>query len=153
MSEVERSDRVYPERPLVGVGAVVLRDGEVLLVQRGRAPRRGMWTFPGGLVELGESVYEAARRELREETGVDAIPLDVVDVYEVIERDEAGVVRYHFVIVEVVMRYRAGEPVAADDAADARWVPVDALEEAGVGPGVDRVVHKARAWLAHRAGG
>ncbi len=155
MSEAheERPDRMYPSRPLVGVGAVVLHNDHVLLVRRGRPPRRGMWTFPGGLVEVGETVFEAARRELREETGVDAAPIDVVDVYEVIDRDADGRVRYHFVIVEVLMQYRGGTPRPGDDAAAVAWVPLRDLATADVGPGVARVVARARArWERHPQG-
>ncbi len=135
--------RRYPMYPRVGVGAVVIRDHQVLLVLRGQPPRQGIWTFPGGLVDLGESIFDAARRELLEETGVVGEPVDVVDVYEVIERDEAGRVRYHYVIAEVLLRYVRGEPRAADDAADVRWVPVDALGGPEIGSGVERVVRRA----------
>ncbi len=140
-----REAREYPPYPRVGVGAVVIRGDEVLLVKRGQQPRQGLWTFPGGLVELGESIFDAARRELLEETGVEGEPVDVVDVYEVIERDREGRVHYHYVIPEVLLRYMGGEPHAADDAADVRWVPVNALDEVNVGPGVARVVQRAMA--------
>lgn len=144
MNEAERRDsRMYPQRPLVGVGAVVLHQGHVLLVKRSRPPRLHMWTFPGGAVEIGETVFEAARRELEEETGIQAEPVNVVDVYEVIDRDEAGQVRYHYVIVEVLLRYEGGQPTARDDAEDARWWPIRALDAAEVGPGIKEIVEKA----------
>ncbi len=151
MSEPERSERAYPKRPLLGVGAVLIHRGHVLLVQRGRPPRLGMWTFPGGLVEVGEPLFLAAQRELREETGLDAEPVDVVDVYEVIDRDKTGRVRYHFVIVEVLMRYLGGDLRAGDDAAAVAWVPLADLNRAGIGPGVARVVARARQHLADEA--
>jgi len=134
---------MYPEHPLVGVGAVVIHEDRVLLVRRGHAPRKGLWAFPGGLVELGERVFDAARRELSEETGVQADPLDIVDLFEVIEQDEKGRIRYHYVVLEVLMTYRGGVPRAADDAADVRWVPLDALDAPGIGSGVKPIVQKA----------
>ncbi len=139
----ERSERVYPAHPLVGVGAVVVDGERVLLVRRTQPPRLHMWTFPGGLVELGETVFDAARRELEEETGIAAQPIDVIDVYEVIERDQAGRVRYQYVIVEVLFRYEGGEPVAGDDAGDVCWWPATALDAPDVGPGVKEIVAKA----------
>lgn len=145
--------RVYPQRPWVGVGAVVLHQGQVLLVRRGRPPGRGMWAFPGGVVRLGESVLAAARRELLEETGLDARPVDVVDVYEYIERDDAGRVRYHYVIVEVLLTPTGPTEVhAADDAAAAAWFPIAALQRPDVGPGVPRVVARALARLGPHPG-
>ena len=144
--------RRYPTRPWVGVGAVVLHQGRVLLVRRGQPPAQGIWTLPGGVVELGESVLRAAQRELAEETGVQADPVDVVDVYEYIERDAAGQVRYHYVIVEVLLRLRGeATPRAADDAAAVRWFPWDALQRDDVGPGVPRVVRRARAYAGAAA--
>ncbi len=141
--------RAYPSRPWVGVGAVVLHQGRVLLVRRGRPPGQGVWAFPGGAVDLGERVLDAARRELMEETGLHAEPLDVVDVYEYIERDDAGQVRYHYVILEVLLRL-TGSPHARarDDAAAVRWFAPSELTAADVGPGVPRVVQRALAYLA-----
>ncbi len=136
-------ERRYPGHPRVGVGAVVLRGDEVLLVQRGTPPRLGMWTFPGGLVELGERVFDAAQRELLEETGVRARPVDVVDVYEIIDRDEEGRVQYHYVIIEVLLVYEEGTPRPASDAAAVRWVSLDALESPEIGPAVARIVRRA----------
>ncbi len=140
---MSQEGRRYPTYPRVGVGAVVLRDGKVLLVKRGQPPRQGLWTFPGGLVDLGESIFDAAQRELLEETGVVGEPVDVVDVFEIIDRDEEGRVRYHYVIAEVLLRYVRGEPRAGDDAADVRWVPVNALGAPEIGSGVERVVRRA----------
>ncbi len=137
------TQREYPPRPLVGVGAVLLHEDRVLLVQRGKAPREGIWTFPGGLVELGERIFDAVRRELWEETGVRAEPLEVVDVYEIIDRDAQGKVQYHFVVVEVLLRYVSGIPRATSDAAAVRWVPINELEAPTIGPGVAAIVRKA----------
>ncbi len=150
MSGPEES-RLYPSRPLVGVGAVVFRGDRVLLVKRGRAPRQGVWTFPGGLVEIGETIFQAARRELREETGIIATPVDTVTVYEIIDRDEEERVRYHYIVLEVLLLYEGGAPRPGDDAEDVRWFPLDALDDPAVGPGVKEVVEKALALLRGRA--
>lgn len=98
------SGREYPKRPLVGAGALMVRRGKVLLVRRKNPPNRGRWTVPGGLVELGESVEEAARREVKEELGVRAEVERLFDVTTYVELDESGKVRYHYVLVDYIMR-------------------------------------------------
>lgn len=113
--------RQYPAHPLPGVLAVVVRDGRVLMVQRAREPDRGKWGFPGGLIELGETVTAAALRELREETGLDAEAGEIIDVFDVITPDDAGRVRYHFVLNVVVCHWQSGIAVAGDDAAAVGW--------------------------------
>ncbi len=115
------SPRRYPARPLVGIGVIVWRGDEVLLIRRGKAPRRGQWGLPGGAQKLGETVFEAARREVREEAGVDVEPVAVVDVVDSITRDASGEIEYHYTLVEVAARWRSGEAVAGGDAADAAW--------------------------------
>lgn len=119
--------RDYPAHPLPAVIAMVARDGRVLLARRGKGPAPDPWGFPGGLVELGETVLEAAARELLEETGVQARPTAVVEVLDVIQRDEAGRVRTHFVLSAVRMDWLAGEPVAASDAIEAGWFTLDQI--------------------------
>jgi len=120
---------IYPSRPVVGVGALVLEGDRILLVKRKYPPGRGLWSIPGGHVDLGEGVLEAAARELLEETGVEAEPLGVVNVDNAIIRDEEGRVKYHFLLVTVLMRRIRGEPRAASDALDARFFSLkEALE-------------------------
>lgn len=114
--------RRYPERPLIGVMAVVLRGSRVLVVRRGRAPMAGRWGFPGGLLELGESVAEGAMRELKEETGVVAEPAGTLDVVDSIDRDEAGRVRYHYALVAVRGLWKEGEGTPGDDAEEVAWL-------------------------------
>ncbi|HEU5393913.1 MAG TPA: NUDIX hydrolase [Candidatus Methylomirabilis sp.] len=114
--------REYPERPIVAVGGIVVRDGKVLLVQRGRAPGAGRWTIPGGAVRAGERLQEAVARELREECGVEVEVGPVVEVLDRVVRDEAGAVRFHYVIVDYLARWVAGEPRAGSDAVAARWL-------------------------------
>jgi ADP-ribose pyrophosphatase YjhB (NUDIX family) len=120
--------REYPEHPIVGVAAVVLRDGHVLLVQRGREPGRGSWGLPGGMLELGETLAEGVRREVLEECGVEVEVGPLVGVFEPMQRNDDGRLRYHYVVLDYLARYVSGELHAADDADDARWVALDALE-------------------------
>jgi ADP-ribose pyrophosphatase YjhB (NUDIX family) len=113
--------REYPISPLVGVGAVIVQEGRVLLVQRGREPMKGRWTIPGGLIEIGESLLEAVVRETREETGLEVEPIELVELLDRIHREE-GCVRYHYVIADYLCRVTGGTLAAADDAAAVRWV-------------------------------
>jgi ADP-ribose pyrophosphatase len=114
--------REYPSAPLVGVGAVVVKDGQVLLVCRANDPNRGQWSIPGGTVELGETLAQAATREVREECQIEVEAGEVLSTVDLIRRDEQGRIRYHYVLVDLVARYLGGEPVAGTDALDARWV-------------------------------
>ncbi len=113
--------REFPIAPLVGVGAVIVHEGRVLLVQRGREPMKGRWTIPGGLVEIGEALDAAVVRETREETGLEVEPIELVELLDRIHREE-GRVRYHYVIADYLCRLVGGTLAAADDAAAVRWV-------------------------------
>jgi 8-oxo-dGTP diphosphatase len=126
---MSRAGREYPDRPWVGVGVVVWQDERVLLIRRGRAPRLGQWGLPGGAQSTGETLFEAAAREVLEETGLEVVPQAVVTALDSISRDEAGNVQFHYTLVEVVAECGPGEPKAADDAMDARWVPADQVGE------------------------
>src|SRR5260221_9391327 len=125
-------DREYPSRPCVGIGVVVLRRDEVLLIQRGKPPRIGQWGIPGGAQHAGETVFEAAAREVMEETGVAVRPQAIITVVDSVTRDAAGRVRYHYTLVEVLAEWLDGEPLAQDDAMAARWVKLAALDEIGM---------------------
>lgn len=120
--DARRAARRYPERPIVAVLAVVLREERALIVQRAQQPNAGRWGFPGGVLELGESVAEGAMRELREETGILAEPAGWLDVHDAISRDEEGRVQFHYTLIAVRGIWRSGEGEAADDAADTAWV-------------------------------
>jgi len=113
--------REFPDHPLVGVGGAVVHRGRILLIRRGGEPLKGEWSLPGGLVELGEDLAEAARRELKEETGLDVEPVEILTVFDRIFRD-GGRVRYHFVIVDFACRLKGGRLMPASDVLDARWV-------------------------------
>ncbi len=119
--------REYPNRPMVGIGVVVWRARQVLLIRRGKPPRLGQWSLPGGLQELGETVFEGGRREVREETGTEVQITGVLDVIDSIQRDSAGRVRFHYTLVDLGAEWLAGEPVAGDDAAAAAWADADDL--------------------------
>lgn len=142
--------RRYPTAPLVGVGAAVFnRQGQVLLVKRGRPPRAGQWGLPGGLLELGERLADGVRREVREECGIEIDVGDVVDTFEPIERDAQGRVEYHYVVIDFWATYRSGVPQAQDDAAELAWFDVGALDQYAVAPETRSVILKAyRAWQA-----
>jgi 8-oxo-dGTP diphosphatase len=115
-------------RPILAALAVVVRGGDVLLVRRANPPDAGLWGFPGGKVEFGESVTAAAERELLEETGVRAAARQVFAAVDVVERAEDGLPRLHFALIAVLCEWIEGEPVAGDDALDACWTPVASLE-------------------------
>jgi 8-oxo-dGTP diphosphatase len=134
--------REYPDRPVVGVGGVVFDSGRVLLVKRGHEPRKGEWSLPGGLVELGETLIEATRREIKEETGLDVQVGPIVDIFDRVHRVEDRV-RYHFVIIDYLCRNIGGVLAAADDATDVAWVTPDELDAYKVNEHAAQIVRKA----------
>jgi 8-oxo-dGTP diphosphatase len=132
MTVSRREARRYPERPIVGVLAVVLRGDKALVVRRANPPMAGRWGFPGGVLELGETVAAGAMRELFEETGVVAEPIGPLTVIDTIDRDEEGRVRFHYTLVAVRGRWRSGEGVAGDDADEVAWLSRDGIVEGGL---------------------
>ena len=117
-----------PDRPVVGVGIVVWRGDRVLLVRRAHPPRQGEWSIPGGRQELGETVFEAAIREAREETGLTVLPREILTVVDAIRRDGAGAVALHYTLVEVLADAEPGEPVAGDDADAVCWADIETAD-------------------------
>lgn len=116
----------YPNRPLIGVGTVVFKDDRVLLIRRGKAPRKGSWSLPGGRQRLGERVRETAVREVKEETGLEVELTALLDVVDSLIRDEAGALAYHYTLIDFLAEWRAGEAVAGGDAAGVTWAdPAD----------------------------
>jgi 8-oxo-dGTP diphosphatase len=114
-------DREFPSAPLVGVGAVIVQDARVLLVRRGTEPLKGHWTLPGGMLELGEALTAGTVREVREETGLDVEPIELIELLDRVHR-EGERVRYHYVIADYLCRVTGGELRAASDADAVRWV-------------------------------
>jgi 8-oxo-dGTP diphosphatase len=121
--------RLYPDQPVVGVGAVIIRCNKIALIKRGNEPARGKWTIPGGLVELAESPEQAVVREAKEETGLGVENPALVDVVSNVDYDEQGKVKYDYVIIEYLVHVVAGNAEADSDAAELRWVPFDEVEK------------------------
>jgi 8-oxo-dGTP diphosphatase len=118
----------YPETPQSVVGAIVIREAKVLLVKRGNPPGKGLWAIPGGRVKLGETLKEAAEREVMEETGVIIRAKDTVYAFDLIEGDDQGRIRFHYVIVDILADYVSGKPDPGSDALEARWVSSQELK-------------------------
>lgn len=130
----------YPKHPRIAVGAVVFKDGKVLLVLRGKPPAESQWSIPGGCVELGETLQEAAEREIIEETGIVILAKDPVYTFDVIERDKDGQVRFHYVIVDLAADYVSGEIRPGDDAVDVNWVSSEDLNDINVSAATRRLL-------------
>ena len=133
--------REYPDYPMVGVGVVVWKDETVLLIQRGKPPRAGAWSLPGGRQELGETTREAGMREVLEETGIKIEIKDLIDVVDTINRDDSGRVRMQYTLVDYWAEWKSGEPTASTDAADARWVHPEDLPDYNLWDETLRVIH------------
>lgn len=124
-------------RPVVATIAAVFRNGQVLLVRRANPPDAGRWGFPGGKVDLGESLEEAAIRELSEETGIQATAERIFTAVDAFDHDESGILRHHYVLVAVLCSWVSGNPLAGDDALEARWFPLDKLSAADLAISLD----------------
>lgn len=142
------SGREYPERPLVGIGVVLLKPGAVLLVRRSKPPAAGTWSLPGGAQKLGETAEAAARRELREETGLNAGPLTLAANVDSIHRDESGRVQFHYTILDFAGAWIGDEPRAGGDVSAAEFVPFIALEAYALWSEAHRVIAVARRILS-----
>jgi mutator protein MutT len=140
-----------PEAPVVAVGGVLVRDGRVLLIRRGKAPLRDRWTIPGGRVELGETLVEALVREMAEETALRVEPVELLTIFDRIERDAEGVV-YHFVIVDYLCRWLSGEARAGSDAREAAWATPGELDAYDLPEKAREVVEDAVRRVATSAG-
>jgi len=134
------TQRRYPERPFVAVGTIVVRDGCVLLARRGKEPSYGLWSLPGGAVDLGEGLKNAAARETREECGIEIEITDVLEVVERMVRDPDGRVQFHYVIVDYLARWTSGELVSSPEVLEARWVPPEDFPQYEMTRGTAEVV-------------
>ena len=121
--------RLYPNKPLIGVGAVIVCNGRILLEKRKDEPGKGKWSIPGGLVELGERAEQTVIREVREETNLEVENPELIDVVNSITFDDGGRIKYHFVIIDYFVKLKGGTVKAADDAAELKWVPFNEVEK------------------------
>jgi 8-oxo-dGTP diphosphatase len=135
--------REYPDYPIVGVGAIIIKGQEVLLARRGKEPGYGEWSIPGGAVKLGETLEEAVIREVREETNLEVRVEEMVEVLERIFRDPQGKVRYHYVLVDFLCEHLSGEANPASDAMETRWVPGSKIPLQSLPGRTKRVIQKA----------
>jgi 8-oxo-dGTP diphosphatase len=136
------SSRQYPDRPILGVGALIFRGERILLVERGKEPLKGYWSLPGGVVEVGETLEQAIRREVQEETKLQIEILQVLEIFERIMRDAEGRPEYHYVLVDYLCRSTTGEPKPADDVAKVEWVRRDELANYRITEGTVPVIEK-----------
>jgi mutator protein MutT len=130
--------KLYPDLPIVGVGAVILSEGKILLEKRKNEPAKGKWTIPGGVVEVGESLEDAVIRETKEETGLEVEAPLFIDVVDQVDLDENGRVKYHFVIIDYHVKVKRGEPRAESDADALQWVTLDEVENYDLTPSFRR---------------
>lgn len=114
--------RTYPSAPLVGVGAVAIKNGNILLVKRAFEPGAGKWSIPGGLVELGEKLSEACAREMLEETGLEIEVLELINAYDMVERDDSEKVKYHYILVDFLAKPVGGEEKPSEEVVEMKWV-------------------------------
>ena len=135
--------REYPTHPRVGVGAVVLRGDRVLLVQRGQQPRKGKWSVPGGLVEIGEKLEQAVHRELYEECGIHANIQDHLEIFEYIQQDHDNRIQYHYIVIDYLAEYLEGELRASSDIDQAAWLTFEEIRNLAITDGVIPLVERA----------
>jgi len=139
--------REYPDRPLIGVGSIIIEDDRVVLVKRAHPPIQGQWSIPGGVLEVGEFVREAAVREAQEETGLIVEPGELLGVFDRVLRDADKRVQYHYVLIDFLCRRIGGELLAASDAAEVRWFTPDELPALNLAEDTLAVIQKGFAKL------
>jgi len=140
-------DRRYPSRPFLGVGALIFDGPRILLVERAKEPLKGYWSLPGGILETGEKLEDAVRREVLEETGLEIEPLSIFEIFERIMPDESGRTEYHYVLVDYLCRPAGGRLQAASDVSRAEWVAEQYLDEYRLTEGTLEVIKRAFAKL------
>jgi len=137
--------RDYPDRPIIGVGAVIVSKGRALLVRRATEPLRGEWSVAGGVLELGEKLHDGVTREALEETGLQVEPGQVLEVFDSIFTDPQGRTQYHYVLIDYLCRVTVGEALAGSDVSEVRWVREDELGSLGLRESIERVLRKGLA--------
>lgn len=135
--------RDYPDRPIVAVGVVVLKGDDVLLIRRAKPPKPDQWSIPGGAQEIGETLTQAAIREVFEETAITIQDVRFLDVVDFIDRDTDHTVRHHYTLIDYVASYHSGEIQPGDDAGAAIWVPLDSLSAYNLWQETEDIIHKA----------
>lgn len=136
--------RDYPDRPFAAVGVIVFKQGKVLLIRRNKAPKSQSWSIPGGAQNLGETLLETAKREIKEETGIDIQNITLVDAVDFIDKDNNNDIRYHYSLIDYCAEYKAGDIKAGDDAFEAKWVPLNDIEKYELWTKTLDVIIKAR---------
>lgn len=140
--------REYPDRPFVGVGVVIWRGNDLLLVRRGKEPRLNEWSIPGGAQHIGETLTETALREVREETSLTIELSGLIDVVDAIFPDQSGAIRNHYTLIDFSARWVSGEAVPGDDASEIAWVPLDRLKDYGLWDVTEKVIRQSAAKMS-----
>ena len=135
--------REYPERPVVGIGGVAISEGRVLLIRRGGPPLEGEWSIPGGMLEVGETLHQAVRRELAEETGMEIRVGELIEVFERIFPDSEGRAQYHFVILDYLCEVIRGTARAGSDATEVAWATENEIDSFRLSEAAARVIKRA----------
>ncbi len=135
--------REYPEQPIVGVGAVVFKDDDILLVKRGQPPAMGIWAIPGGVLNLGENIRDGVTREVLEECMITIEVGDIIDVIDAVIRDDTGAIQYHYVLCDYLAEYKAGHVQPASDVLDAKWFKYSEVFTLNTTRGTQKVVKRA----------
>ncbi len=136
-------DRRYPDRPFTGVGALIFRGDKILLVKRGQKPSMGKWSIPGGLVELGESLESAVRREVLEEVGLEVKVIDLIAALDRVICDQNGRIEYHYILLDFLCEVTGGVPLAASDAEECLFVPIEELSSYELTRGTEEIINRA----------
>ncbi|WP_038012872.1 NUDIX hydrolase [Terasakiella pusilla] len=141
--------RQYPARPWVGIGVVVHKGQDILLIKRSKAPNKGVWSLPGGAQDLGETIIEGAKREVLEETNIETCDHFLIDCLDSIHRDQQGKVEYHYTLIEISCLYQSGILRALDDATNAKWVPFDQIQGMNLPKNTQLIIEKS--YLSRKA--
>ena len=136
-------DRSYPAAPILGVGAIIVHEGRVVVIRRANEPLKGEWSIPGGRVELGETVAQAVVREAREETGLEVEPVTLVEIFDRITRDEEGKTKFHYVLLDYLCHVRGGDLRAGGDATEVRLLAAEELDAFPIRDFTRQVIRKA----------